>query len=271
MRNAPARTRWVTTRSGSKGVLDLRLDPHEDGQQDDAEGEEPNGERVAPAGLGEAEAVDERAESEGHEQCAPHVVAVVAARLARGEEQRAADQADRHEEEVDQQAPAPVEELGQEAAEHEADGGARTRDRAEYGEGGVALLAGGEQRRQQRERGRRQHGGEDALQAAAQDELPAGGGDAGIERGEAEADHADHEGALAAPVVGDASAEQQQGAEGESVGGDDPLAQVVVHLEGDLRLRQGDVDDGAVEDDDELRQRDDEQRPPLGFGMRTQG
>ena len=58
--------------------------------------------------------------------------------------------------------------------------------------------------------------------------------------------------ALAAEEVAEAAAEQQQAAERERVGGDDPLAGVVGEAEVVLRDGQRDVHDRRVEHDHQL-------------------
>ena len=78
-----------------------------------------------------------------------------------------------------------------------------------------------------------------------------------------EADETDDEGALAAPEVGEAAAEQQQAAEGERVGGDDPLALAVGEAEVGLRGGEGDVHDGGVEHHHQLGEADDGERHPV--------
>ena len=68
--------------------------------------------------------------------------------------------------------------------------------------------------------------------------------------------------ALAAEEVGDPAAEQQQAAEGERVGGDDPLPVVVGEAERLLGGGQRDVHDGRVEHDHQLGDAEDgEDRP----------
>ena len=96
----------------------------------------------------------------------------------------------------------------------------------------LARSAGiGEGRGQQRERGGREQRAEDALQRAGGDEHAEALGGAAERRGDGEAEQAGDEDALAAEEVADAAAEQQQAAEGERVGGDDPLAAVVGEVE----------------------------------------
>ena len=71
---------------------------------------------------------------------------------------------------VDEEGPAPGGELGQHAAQDEADGGAAAGDAAVDGEGPGPLLGLGEGHRQQRQGGRRHDGGEGALQGPGTEE-----------------------------------------------------------------------------------------------------
>jgi hypothetical protein len=57
-------------------------------------------------------------------------------------------------------------------------------------------------------------------------------------------------------------AEQQQAAEGERVGVDDPLQVRTGEVQRVLNMRQCDVDDGRVEHDHQLSGRDDHEREP---------
>ena len=82
-----------------------------------------------------------------------------------------------------------------------------------------------------------------------------------------EAGEADDEGALAAEEVAEAAAEQQQAAEGERVGGDDPLAVVVGEAEVLLRGGQRDVHDRRVEHDHQLRDADEREDQPAALVM----
>lgn len=64
--------------------------------------------------------------------------------------------------------------------------------------------------------------------------------------GQGEADQAYGEGPLAAQEVAQASTEDEQSAEGQAVGGDDPLAAAVGEVQGVLGGGQRDVHDRAV-------------------------
>ncbi|MFN8147083.1 MAG: hypothetical protein U0R76_06395 [Candidatus Nanopelagicales bacterium] len=193
---------------------------------------------------------------------APHVVAghtvgLALADVPDGEQRR--EDGDRH---VDQQAPAPREVLGEDAAEQQAEGRTAAGDRAVDAERAGALLRVVERHGDQRERRGRQQRREGALQGAGA-EQPDGVGRDAAERGRRrEAEQADDEGALAAGVVGDAAAEQEQAAEGERVGGDHPLLVGVADAEVGLGGRERQVDDRGVEDRHERGHADDEQGAP---------
>ena len=73
--------------------------------------------------------------------------------------------------------------------------------------------------------------------------------------------------ALAAEEVAEAAAEQQQAAEGQGVGGDDPLAAVVGEAERLLGGRQRDVHDRRVEDDHQLGDAEDGEDGPAAGVM----
>jgi hypothetical protein len=103
-----------------------------------------------------------------------------------------------------------------------------------------------------------------ALQRAGRDEQPEVAGDAAEEGGDGEQHRSGHEDVAPAHAVGDLAAQQQEAAEGQGVGGDDPRQ---VAVAGDLErggdVGQGDVDDGGVENDHQLRDRDHGERQAL--------
>ena len=72
----------------------------------------------------------------------------------------------------------------------------------------------------------------------------------------------DHEDAAAAEQVGEPAAEQQEPAEGEHVGVDDPGEVVLGEVECGADRRQGDVHDRGVEDDHELGDAEERERLP---------
>src|SRR5262249_7280085 len=69
--------------------------------------------------------------------------------------------------------------------------------------------------------------------------------------------------APAAEKVGEPAAEQQEAAERQRVGVDDPREVVLVEVERAPDRRQRDVDDRGVEDDHELRQGEEREREQL--------
>src|SRR3954453_21823595 len=90
--------------------------------------------------------------------------------------------------------------------------------------------------------------------------------EAAEQRREREDDEADHEELAAAQEVGQAAAEQQEAAEGERVGVDHPGEVVLGEVQRAPDGGQRDVDDGGVEDDDELRHRQERQGEVLRTG-----
>jgi len=82
------------------------------------------------------------------------------------------------------------------------------------------------------------------------------------QRGAGEEDQAGDEHAPAAEQVRHAPAQQQEPAEGERVGVDDPRQVVGREVQRVTDAREGDVDDRSVEDDDELRRREEDERQP---------
>ena len=175
------------------------------------------------------------------------------------------DRGRHRDQDVHVQAPAPGEVLGEDAAEQQADGGAGDGDAAVEAEGFAALVGVGEGGGQQRERRRGEDRAEGALQGAGADQDREAGGEAAERGGAGEPDQADDEDALAAEEVADPAAEQQQAAEGERVGGDDPLAGRVGEAERFLGGRQGDVDDRRVEDDHQLGEAEDREDQPAAL------
>jgi hypothetical protein len=126
----------------------------------------------------------------------------------------------------------------------------------------LALLGLGERHGEQGQCGGGEQSAEDALEGAGGEEHAEVDGGAAERGGQGEADQADHEGALAAPQVTDPSAQQQQTAESEAVGGDHPLPVAVGDVQIRLGVRQRDVHDRRVQHDHQLGYRDDRQRLP---------
>ena len=120
----------------------------------------------------------------------------------------------------------------------------------------------GERDIEHRQGGRREEGGEEALQCAGDDEHCEGLREAAEGRRDREAGQADDHDALASEDVAEAPAEEQKPAKRERVRGDDPLAIRVGDAKVGLRGGEGDVDDGHVEHDHELGEADGGQAPP---------
>ena len=163
---------------------------------------------------------------------------------------------------VHPQHPFPAEAVGEDAAEQDARGAAGAGDGAPDAERLVALGAVAERRRDDRERGRRDDRGAEALGRAGGDQLGFVRREAGGERRRGDEQEPGDEHPPSAEQVGQAPAEQQEAAEGEDVG---------VHHPGEVLLReverladrgQGDVHDRGVKDDDELGCREQHQRDP---------
>ena len=100
-------------------------------------------------------------------------------------------------------------------------------------------------------------GGERTLQGAGAEEHGGVLGQPAERRGRREPDQAHDEHALAAEVVGDAPAQQQQAGEGERVRRQHPLAVGRRDVQRLLRRGQGDDDDGGVEHHHQLGDGDD--------------
>ena len=157
--------------------------------------------------------------------------------LALEQPQRAAGDRGAGEDQVDVQAPAPRQVLGQRPAEQQPDRAARARDGAVDAERLAALLRVAERRGQQGQRRRRQHRGEHALAGAGGDQHREVDRGAADRRGDGEAGQAGEEHDLAADKVGQPAAEQQQAAERQRVRRHDPLPVHVAEAQRMLRRR----------------------------------
>ncbi len=166
---------------------------------------------------------------------------------------------DRH---VDEEDPVPVEQVGEDAAQDDADRAASGRDEPDHAHrlGAVGRL--GEERHGQRER----DGGDDRaaepLNRASADEEPLRRREPARERrGGEERDPDDEE--LAVPVeVAEPPAEEQEAPEREQVGVDDPRERALGESEVLADRRQRDVHDRRVEDDHQVSRAEDEEGKP---------
>jgi hypothetical protein len=124
---------------------------------------------------------------------------------------------------VDQEDPAPIEAGGQDTTEEDA-GGAAGRSRGAIQRKRLGQLAG-VMREEGHEHGeccRRDQGRSDTLDGAAREEDGVGPGETGKERRPAQDGEADHEHAASPVEVGETAAEQEETAEGDDVGVEDP-------------------------------------------------
>ena len=183
------------------------------------------------------------------------------------QEHHRADDGEDRDRGVHEQAPPPAQVLGEKSTEDQADGAATTGDGTVYAERPSPLVRLGEGDGDQGQGSRRQDGGEDPL------EPPRGEQHASARRGTTEGggtgepDEPDDQGTSAPDQVTDATAEQEEPAERERVGGDDPLPVGVRDAQVGLGRRQGDVHDGHVQHHHELCESDDTETPPTaGIG-----
>ena len=117
---------------------------------------------------------------------------------------------------------------------------------------GLGARRAGEGQQEQRHGGRAEGGGAGALDDAAADEQLLVGGDGREQGADGEQGRAADEHAAPAEQVRGPAGQQQQAAEGQDVGVDDPGEGGGAEAEVGLDGRQRDVDDGGVEHDDEL-------------------
>ena len=184
-------------------------------------------------------------------------IEVAGAPLGLGQEARREPHHGQPDGHVDEEAPAPREQVGQQAAEHQADAAAATCDGAVVGDGARALAALAERRRQQRERGRCGDRGADALHGARGQQPLGRGRQAAREGGGGEESDAGHEHAPAAEDVAGPRAQQQQAAERQRVGVLHPREGRGREVQRRLDLGQGRDHDRDVEDDHQVRGQDD--------------
>ena len=145
---------------------------------------------------------------------------------------------------------------GEPAAEDQADGRTGARHGGVDGERPVAGGPGRERRGDQRQGGGRRERGTEALETAGGQQQQLALGEATEQRRHGEDHEADHEDAAPAVEVGEPAAEEQQATEHQRVAGDDPGQVGAGDVEVLADERQGDVRDGRVEDDHQLRDRD---------------
>ena len=119
-----------------------------------------------------------------------------------------------------------------------------------------------------RQRGRGEQRGTETLDGTSRDEPSGALREAAGQRGRGEEDQAGDEQAPTSEKIGQPTAEEQEAAEHEHVRVDDPREVVLREVEVRADRRERDVDDRGVEDDDELRCREQRQGQPLvGAGL----
>lgn len=233
------------------------LPEDEGGEQEDAGGERRQRDRVGPAGgAGALDAVDERAHAQGRAH-GPGDVELSRPPLRLGEMARSRHHQDDPDRQVEEEADAPAEQLGEHAADDEPEARGDAGDGAVGGDGAGALAALGEARREQGEGRGGEERGAGALDGAAAEEHGGGLGEADGERAEGEDREPGDEHAPAAEDVADPGAEEEESAEGEGVGALHPGETGGRHVEAIPDRRQRGDDDRDVEDDHQVAGQDD--------------
>ena len=154
------------------------------------------------------------------------------------------DHAERH---VDEEDPAPVQVLADQAADDRAERQAERPDRPPDADRGRPLAGVGERRGDDREaRGHHQRRAE-ALHRPRRDQHVGAAGQARRQRGEREDDQAGQEHPASAEDVRDPAADQQQAAEHEQVAAHDPLKPADRQVQAALDRRERDVDHVVIE------------------------
>ncbi len=167
---------------------------------------------------------------------------------------------------VDEEDPAPAEEVGEDAAQQRTRGRTGRGHRAPGAESPGPGRAFGIRRRQDGEGGGCQDGRTQPLEGAGADQQGLVLGQAAEQTREGEHRQADEED-LAPPVeVGRPAAEQQETGEGQGVRIDDPLQVRIAEVQVVLYRRQRDVHDGRVEHDHELPHAHDGEDEPGRYG-----
>jgi hypothetical protein len=194
------------------------LDQDERGEQRDRDRREPERARRAPAEVfGLHDRVDEHDQAGRHGDRSRQIRAGLALHRARlghvaQREHRGRD-ADRH---VDEEDPLPAQQVGEDAAEQQAERAAARRDRAPHAERLGAVVALGKRGGDDRQRGGGDERAAEALQPAGDDEPGVGRREAVQQRGGREDPDAPQEQPAPAEQVAGAPAEQQEAAEHEA-------------------------------------------------------
>jgi ribonuclease E len=239
------------------------LGPNEAAEQGRAERGCSDRVRRDPAVLGRALDCEQQRDQTPHQRGRSGQVELTQARTVGGDggdhvqRERADRDANR---DVDEEHRAPAERVGEDAAKEDSGRGARTADRPPDSEGVSPLRAvvGG---RDDRQCGRQQKRSAGALQCAARNQRGRAPCETAAERRRGEQRQAGHEDRPSPDEIGQAAAEQHEAAGEQDVRGNDPL-QVAGEVKCPADGRQRHVDDGHVEDDHELRDRQQSQGGP---------
>ena len=171
--------------------------------------------------------------------------------------------------EVDVQAPAPGQDLGERAAEYQPERGATAGDRAEDPERCRPVRRSLERHRQQPQRRGCEQRAECPLERSGGHEHAEGLGQPADRRGDREPDQAGDQGPLAPEQITELATQQQQAAERQRVGGDDPLPALGGEMQRLLGRRDRDRHDRRVQHHHQLRDAEQGQdRPSIRFAIR---
>ena len=158
----------------------------------------------------------------------------------------------------------PGEQAGQDAAQKHADRAAARHHEAEDAHRLGPLAGVGEEAHDQGQRHCGDRGAAEALDRAAHDQEPRRRGEGTGDRGDGEGRHAAEQHPAVAVEVAEASGQQQEAAEGEHVGVDDPRQRLRGERQVGLDRGEGDVDDVRVEHDHQVAQAQGVEGQPAG-------
>ena len=265
MRFAPETLRERKMRSGMSGVFAVASRTRNAGEQRERDPEQDERALRAPAELGGRvdDRVDEQHERRGDEHRAEHVGAVgeadalVLLEVAHGQHGGGDPDRDVHEED-----PVPVDRLGQHAADEQADRAAGGGDEAVDADRLHLLARLREHRDDHPEDDGRGQRAADALDEARRDEDLLALRHAARHRGEREHAEADEEDAAPGDEIAEPPGQQQQAAERDEVGVDDPGEARLREAEVLLDRGQSNVHDRDVEDDHEHADAEHVERDP---------
>ena len=239
-------------------LAEVPLQPHEAGQQDHAEDEGARGRsRVAGAGRcrgwhaamsgQQREADGEQGQAAGGEQRACPVERRGVFAPAFLDASNCEHGGDCGHRQVDEEDRAPARGIDEPAAGQRAERAGDGAGRGPGADGPAARLAA-EGRPEQGQAGRHQEGRAQALQHAGREQGREAGGEGAGQRGGRKHRHAGEEGALPAPAVAGDAAEEDEGAERQQVGVDEPGDRSAAGAEVMLDGWQADVDHRAVDE-----------------------